>query len=657
MSEHNALVALLKTCAKHRNLDQGISLHTQILLKGLLKKWIHLGNALISMYAKCGTLAKAQEVFDQLPVRNVVSWNALVSGYTQHGDGNKALNCFRRMQHESISPDSVTFLCILKACGAIGATEKGKEIHAEMIKEEFLENYVELGNALVDMYCKCGALTEAEEVFEQLPLQNVVTWTSLISGYAQHGFGEEALNCFKCMETFGLSADAVTFVCILKACGSTGAVDRGREIHSSIVREELLENNVLVGNALIDMYAKCGNLMKAQEVFDDLPVHDTVSWTVLIAGYAQHGHSEEALNQYDRMQQDGFSGNNAIFLSILKACGSIGAREKGEEIHVEINRRGLLEENSSVGTALVDMYAKCCELVKARDIFNNISFQDLIAWTTLIAGYIQHSGGVEAVDCYSRMQNEAICPDEVTFLYILKACSIIGALNKGKEIHAKLVMENLGKRADIGTVLIDMYAKCGLLTKAQEVFDQLSVHNVATWSVLIAGYGQRGEDDTVVDLFDKMIGEGIQPDIITFTAVLNSCSHSGLVDRGQMYFDRMSKAYGITPTLEHYTCMVDLFARTGHLDKTVAAIKEMPMNACVEAWSTLLSACRKWGNMDLGRVAFEHATVLDEKHVAAYVCMWNIYAVASIQENAEEELNGGHMEIRNVIQAEDKWPF
>ena len=618
MSEHNALVALLKTCAKHQNLDQGIRLHTQILHKGLLKKWIHLGNALISMYAKCGTLAKAQEVFDQLPVRNVVSWNALVSGYTQHGDGDKALNCFSRMQHESISPDSVTFLCILKACGAIGATEKGKEIHAEMIKEEFVENYVELGNALVDMYCKCGALTEAAEVFEQLPLQNVVTWTSLISGYAQHGFGEEALNCFKCMENIGLSADAVTFVCILKACGSIGAVDKGREIHSSIVREGFLENNVLVGNALIDMYAKCGNLMKAQEVFDDLPVHDIVSWTVLIAGYARHDHSEEALNQYDRMQQDGFSGNNAIFLSILKACGSIGAREKGEEIHVEINRGGLLEGNSLVGTALVDMYAKCCDLVKARDIFNNISFQDLIAWTTLIAGYIQHSGGAETVDCYSRMQNEALCPDEVTFLYILKACSTIGALNKGKEIHAKLVMENLGKRADIGTVLIDMYAKCGLLTSAQEVFDQLSVHNVATWSVLISGYGQWGKDDTVVDLFDKMTGEGIQPDVVTFTAVLNSCSHSGLVDRGQMYFEKMSKAYGIMPTLEHYTCMVDLFSRAGHFYKAIALVEEMRVSDRLPLLLALLSACHKWANVELGKWAFEQSVQLDANCSAEY---------------------------------------
>ena len=359
------------------------------------------------------------------------------------------------------------------------------------------------------------------------------------------------------------------------------------------------------------------------------------------------------------MYAHGIQPNIANFSYVLRRCIITKSLLDGQNTHFLIILAGLEHNDELFGNLLITMYAKCGLIGNAREVFNRIQVRDTVLWNSLMTGYAEHGYSEEMLDCLEQMHIESTVSDVVTFVCGLKASSDLRDLRKGKEIHAKLVMENLEKRADIGTVLIDMYAKCGLLTKAQEVFDQLSAHNVATWSVLIAGYGQWGKDDTVVDLFDKMIGEGIQPDVVTFTAVLNSCSHSGLVDRGQMYFEKMSKAYGTMPTLEHYTCMADLFARTGHLDKTVAAIKEMPMNACVEAWSTLLGACRKWGNMDLGRVAFEHATVLDEKHVAAYVCMWNIYAVASIQENAEQELNGVHMEFRNVIQiqAEDKWPF
>ena len=193
-----------------------------------------------------------------------MSWTALISGYAKQGQGNEALHCFDMMVRDGILPNSVTFLSILKACGSIGSLEKGEEMHGHVIKEGLLGKDILLGSAVVDMYTKCGAMSKAQEVFDQLPIQDVVCWNALISGYAQHGPGEKALSCLDRMQRQGVSTDVVTFVCILKACCSIQAFEKGKEIHAEILKEGLLEKHVLVGNALVNMYTKCGELAKAQ---------------------------------------------------------------------------------------------------------------------------------------------------------------------------------------------------------------------------------------------------------------------------------------------------------------------------------------------------------------------------------------------------------
>ena len=221
-------VALLKVCAKKKDLCEGRRLHIEILRKGLLQKNSYLGSSLISMYVKCGMLAKAQEVLDTLPFRTQFSWNALIAGYSQQGKGHDALNCFERMQNEGLFPDVITYTCIVKACGIIGAIGKGKQMHDEISRRGLLEKDVVLGSALVDMYAKCGALTKAIQVLKELPIRNVVSWNSLIAGFAQQGQGYRALDCLEQMQIEGISPDEVTFISILKACGTIGTIDKAK---------------------------------------------------------------------------------------------------------------------------------------------------------------------------------------------------------------------------------------------------------------------------------------------------------------------------------------------------------------------------------------------------------------------------------------------
>ena len=248
----------------------------------------------------------------------------------KHENGEEALTCFQQMQLEGISPDAVSFSCILKACSMLGAATNGLEVHAEIERDGLLRKDMVLGTGLVDMYASCGMLAEAQEAFDELLVQDVVSWTALIGCYAEHGHGQKALNCFKQMQLDGFHPNAITFVFILKACGGMEALHLGQEIHTQIAADGSFDSEVHVGSALVDMYAKCRSLAEAQGVFDELTVHDKVSWTALILGYAQQGHGEEALDCFQTMQSEGLYPDAITFASILKACGCIGAANKGQ---------------------------------------------------------------------------------------------------------------------------------------------------------------------------------------------------------------------------------------------------------------------------------------------------------------------------------------
>ena len=294
-----------------------------------------------------------------------------------------------------------------------------------------------------------------------------------------------------------------------------------------------------------------------------------------------------------------------------------------------------------VGNALVDMYVKFHALTKAQAVFDVILVRNVVTWTALIAGYAQYGYGEEALKCYGLMQEEGISPNTYTFACILKACGSIGADSKAHHVHAEIIHDKLPEKdIRVGTALVDMYAKCGALTKAQEVFDALPFQDLISWNSLMRGYAQIGHNDSVFDSFKKMVEKGIIPDQVTFSIVLNACCHSGLVDKGSMYFDMMKMSYGAMPTLDHYTCMIGLYGRAGQFDKAMAMIEEMPFPGDFSMWCTLLGACHKYGERELGRQAFKHALRLDGNHAAMFILMSNIYADVDEQEEGRLSRQG-----------------
>ncbi|KAI5057963.1 hypothetical protein GOP47_0027978, partial [Adiantum capillus-veneris] len=305
-------------CCKTKDLSLGTHIHHKLQKRGLSEK--KYSDALVTMYAKCGELQKAQALLDLHHSSSIVPWTALIAGYARQGKGQDALNSFEQMQRAGIPPNAVTFACTLKACAVAGAVDKGKQIHDEILRQGLLEHDIVLGNVLVDMYAKCGALPQAQSVLEKLPSRNIVAWSALIAGYAQNGQGQQALECSEQMQHEGICPNAVTYVCILKACAMIKAIDKGKQIHDKILRQGLLERDLLLGNALVDMYAKCGTLPQAHAVLEKLPLRDVISWSALIAGYAKNGQGQKALECFEKMQREGILPNGVTFFYLLNMC-------------------------------------------------------------------------------------------------------------------------------------------------------------------------------------------------------------------------------------------------------------------------------------------------------------------------------------------------
>ncbi|KAJ7278093.1 hypothetical protein O6H91_06G050200 [Diphasiastrum complanatum] len=587
-------VVVLKACASLAALEQGKQLHSDIIKRGFQSDVI-VGSTLVDMYAKCGCTDDARELFNNMSERNVVSWNAMIAGYAQNGLGKEALALYEQMKQEGVQPNNVTFVCVLSACAHSRLVDEGRRVFDSMRKDHGVT-------------------------------PDVVSWSAMIAGYAQNGLGKEALALYEQMKQEDVQPNNVTFVVLLKACASLAALEQGKQLHFDIIKRGF-QSDVIVGNTLVDMYAKCGCTDDARELFNNMSERNVVSWSAMIAGYAQNGLGKEALALYEQMKQEDVQPNNVTFVVLLKACASLAALEQGKQLHSDIISRGF-QSDVIVGSTLVDMYAKCGCTDDARELFNNMSERNVVSWSAMIAGYAQNGLGKEALALYEQMKQEGVQPDIVTFTCVLSACASLAALEQGKQLHFDIIKRGFQSDVIVGSSLVDMYGKCGCIEDARELFNSMSKRDVVSWSAMIAGYAQNGLGKEALALYEQMKQEGVQPNNITFTCILSACAHSRLVDEGRYVFDSMCKDHDVTPTKEHYVCMVDLLARAGYWADAELFINKMPIEPDSLVWMTLLGAARNHGHVEIGRRAFDLVVKLDPKNAAPYVLLSNIYAAA-----------------------------
>ncbi|CAL9177394.1 unnamed protein product [Musa hybrid cultivar] len=516
---------------------------------------------------------------------------------------------------------------LLGVCSKGSTLKGGIQLHGAAIKMGFVSDLV-LNNYLVDMYGKCGRMDLGSAVFDGMSKRNVVSWTALMVGFLQQDDAEECLRLFSDMGFFGVRPNEFTLSTSLKACGLRGIAEIGIQIHGVCVKAGF-EQHPVVANSTIFMYSKGGKITDAKQIFDRFPLKNLVTWNTMIAGYSHGILGSNAFLLFREMQEQGVTPDEYTFASLLKACTCLGLLQEGTQIHASLITSGISNSNNAIlSGALIDLYAKCRNLHEARKVFDRTLQKNVILWTTLIVGYAQDGLVKEAMDLFHQFWSSGMRIDGHILSSIIGVFADFALIEQGRQVHSYTVKHPSGSDVSVANSLIDMYLKCGLTEEAERHFREMETKNVVSWTAMINGYGKHGHGHVAIHLFEEMQVKGIEPDDVTYLALLSACSHAGLVEECHNYFSRLMSECHIKPNVEHYACMVDLLGRAGQLQEAKILIESMPVEASVGIWQTLLSACRVHRNLEMGNEVGEILLQMDSGNPVNYVMISNIFAEA-----------------------------
>ncbi|WOL16739.1 pentatricopeptide repeat-containing protein [Canna indica] len=680
------LPKILKACSEMRDCRAGAAVHGYIITSPL-EVDVFVGNSLVDMYAKCGDVASAHAVFDRMPERDVVSWTALVNAYADAGLLDEAEVIFQSMRENGVRPDliswntlisgfarngetemalcfledmrrngiqpgantwngvisglvqngcfedavevfremclhekpnAVTIASILPACSGIGSLNLGQELHSHVIKNGTKTNVFVCGS-LINMYIKCGKNAFAERAFQVLENRNETVWNTMIAAYVDDDKMSEALCLLDLMQKDGLVPDLITYNTFLAAYARMGERDKALKFMSEIFQKGLKPN--------------------------------IVSINALISGFHHSSHNKEALDLFRLMQLPHLVGsisyclpvdimdvliqpNDVTITSVLSACADLKLHHSGKEVHGFLLRNNF-ESNVFVSSALVDMYGKCCDMSSATKVFHGIKDKNVVSWNVLMAGHNHNEHPEAALKLFVEMLEQDFCPNSITMMILLLSCSNTMALRVGRELHSRIEKDRPdGYPVGLLSALINMYAKCGSIEDAKLVFDCAVEKDLAVWNAMMAGYSLHRMTTGVLDLFRQMEQSGIRPDHITFTAILSACNREGFIEEGRKYFDVMEDVYGVSPTLEHFTCVVDILGTAGLLEESIDLIRTMPFEPDACMWTTLLKACRVHSNFEIGERAARALLELEPYNASNHIMLSNIFAMAGLWDSS-----------------------
>ncbi|XVF27601.1 hypothetical protein REPUB_Repub14bG0122300 [Reevesia pubescens] len=621
--------SVLKACTFTKDLELGKQVHGVVVVSGF-ESDEYVANSLVVMYAKCGEFGDSRRLFEDIPQRSVVSWNALFSCFVQSDYSGEAVELFHEMILSGIRPNEFSLSSMVNACTGLEDSGQGRKIHGFLIKLGYDSDHFSK-NALVDMYAKIGNLQDAVVVFEEIAKPDIVSWNAVIAGCVLHENHDWALELFRQMRRSGAHPNMFTLSSALKACAGTGLRELGRQLHCNVIKMNIRSDSFLdVG--LIDMYSKSDLMNDAISVFNLMPDKDLIAWNAVISGHSQNGEDMEAVFLFSLMYKEGVGFNQTTLSTVLKSIASLQATNVCKQVHALSVKSGF-ESYNYVLNSLIDAYGKCGLLEDATRIFRECLIVDLVAFTSMITAYAQSGQGEEALKLYLEMLDRGIEPDPYVCSSLLNACANLSAYEQGKQVHVHIL--KFGFMSDIfaGNSLVNMYAKCGSIDDADCVFSKIPERGTVSWSAMIGGLAQHGHGKEALRVFNQMLKYGVSPNQITLVSVLCACNHAGLVPEAKQYFGSMRKLFGFEPMQEHYACMIDLLGRAGRLDEAMELVNRMPFQADASVWGALLGAARIHKNVELGQRAAEMLFTLEPEKSGTHVLLANIYASVGMWDN------------------------
>ncbi|XP_072978810.1 pentatricopeptide repeat-containing protein At1g11290, chloroplastic-like [Typha angustifolia] len=522
--------------------------------------------------------------------------------------------------------------CIVRAISSTCSDDMKRGIHASAIKRG-IDLVVPIATVLIGFYSSLNELESSRRLFHEVSTKDLILWSAMVSACSKNEQYLEAIVTFGKMQHSGFSPNAVSLLSVLPACANIGALQYGKQIHGFAIRRAF-HTQTGIQNSILDMYGKCGKLDAATTIYHGIKEKNAISWKTMIFGCIENGKLREAIAMFYHMRASHVEPEKVTLGSVINICSEVKDLVSGLELHCYSIKVGV-SDSSYIATTLLRMYSEFKKVEEAKALFNQMHDKDHVAWSAMISVYSQSGHPSLAFEMFKQMQSSKMEANEITFVSLLRACSSIEAQDLGRSIHARITRLAHSHNVFVASALIDFYCKIGKLRQGEALFDRLEKRDLVSWGSMINGYGINGYGEAAIATFDDMLKHGLMPNGVLFLSLLSTCSHCGLVNEGWQWFYSMEDKFGISPTLPHYTCMVNLLGRQGRLDEALGFVKSMPIKPDVTVWGALLGWCTAThGDVKVAQIAAEQLIRLDPNNTTSYLTLSNLYSKLGMWEDS-----------------------
>ncbi|KAL5557014.1 hypothetical protein UlMin_039250 [Ulmus minor] len=573
--------SVIKACAALGAVGIARVVHCVVLRTGFEKNVV-IQTALVDFYAKSGCMRTARVVIDRIPQPDLVSWNALISGFSLNGRDMEALEVFRWILMMDLKPNLSTFASVLPVCTRLGWFELGKFLHGFAVKSGcFLNDF--LIPALISMYAGGKDLCSARKLFDSVLHKDVTVWNAIIFAYKQMEKPVEAFVLFRSMLQNGIRPNLISLVSIIPSCEIFNSKSSGESLHALVIRHGF-ENQPPVLTTILSMYAKLGDVSSADYIFYQMLNRDRLSWNSMVSGYVYNGLWDLSLSLFCEMQFAGFDPDEVSIVSIVSACSKLGALLLGKSVHGFSVRRGF-GSSLTVSNAMLAFYSSCGQLSTCFKLFHEMTMRNAISWNTLISCCVREGEREMAVALLRRMQKEGLQLDLVTLISILPIFSVSKYLGQGMAVHCHTIKSGYGLDISQANALISMYCNCGDLASGKLLFEVMPEKSVVSWNAVMTGFRSHSLHHEVMLLFGRMIKNRQRPNSITLLNLLPAC-YTQLQGKSIHGF---AIRLGILQETPFLTSLIIMYARFDNINLCLLLFR-MGKKEDVSLWNAIMSA-------------------------------------------------------------------
>lgn len=600
------LASLMAACQRSgRMMEEGVQLHCLAAKFGLIYD-VFVGTSFVHFYGAYGLVAEARKFFEEMPLRNVVSWTAMMVGYLNDYDLCGVIYLYQTLNREGVIGTENTFTAVISSCSLFGDEIVAHQVLGQVVKRAPLEG-VSVANSLISMFGSFGKVEEARYVFNHMDDRDAISWNSIISATAQNGKWREALGCLNDMRSVHTAPNSTTFSILLNACGDFERLKWGKGIHGLVVKSGF-STDVCVFNTLLSMYSEAGRCRYAETLFHEMSEKDSISWNSMISCYARDENGAKALSTLAEMIGMNSEINYVTFTSALSACSGPDFLTHGRCVHALVILAGL-QQDLVINNALITMYGLVNLMTDATKVFQRMPRRDVVSWNALIGFYAENEKYEDAFQAFTVMRQEGIPVNYITVVNVMAACLTSRHLSTlGMAIHAIAILKGLESFRHIQNSLISMYTRCGDYDASNCIFLQLENKDVVAWNAMMAANAHHGQSEEAIKHLIEMRAAEVSLDHFSFSAGLAAAANSALLEEGQQ-IHALAWKLGYATDVFVTNAAMDMYGKCGEMED-VLRISPKPMDRPRLTWNVLISVFARHGCFMKAKEAFEEMVKL-----------------------------------------------